>query len=72
MRTKYIKKLRLRKRSKIFFTLFIIFIMPYVYESLKELGSTASTNNISLYLCIIGWFWLLLAQFCALAIIWES
>lgn len=72
MRKKVIRKVKLKRLSKIIITIFILSIGLQLYCYLSILGSLNSKNNVIEMKLILGWLWLVIGQFLTLHFVWEK
>lgn len=72
MKTKKQTKLKLRKWVKVAITILVILFSTFVYVNEGTIGELGQNNNMYLYICIMGWFWLFFGQIAILNLLWEE
>ena len=72
MRKKVIRKVRMKKITKILITIFIVLIGIQLYVNLAILGSMQDKTKLEEIMLPLGWLWIVVGQFITLHYVWEN
>lgn len=72
MKTKIIKKYKLKKWVRFVLSILVLSLSMLIYTYIGEFGKTQQENNMYLLINICSWVWLFIGQFIVYDLIWRE
>ena len=72
MRKKVIRKVRMKRLTKVLITIFIVLTGMQLYGNLAILGSMQDKTKFDEIMLLLGWLWIIVGQFITLKYVWEN